>query len=141
MKLIPCVALLATTILCACSSLPDAAPGLNKTEVKALTFHYWKPEYGEPNFNELSLAALMDRSTDPTLDGAKAEGHSSVLIIALASSGDDFFSKVLTTRSKKVQQAVKRDISSAWEYSKLEYPKTRNLLSTQKLQSENSPKN
>ena len=101
--------------------------------MKALvSSYYWNTKNLCPSYDEASLAALMDKSTDPDLDGGKAEGYSSVLIGALASSGDDLFSTVLLTRSMKVQKSVKAFISSAWRWSKLEYPKTESIYNKNK---------
>jgi hypothetical protein len=111
--------------VCACSTVPDAAPGLNGKEMSALTStYYWKQTFGLPRHDRESLAILMDASLDPDLDGERGEGHTSALIVALAESGDEFFASVLSSRSREVREAVGNRISSAWTFSKLDYPKT-----------------
>ena len=109
---------------------PDAAPGVSKAEAKALVATYYvNHDFESPVFNKKSLAALMDRSVNFELDGELAEGQASALILALASSGDEFFASVLESRSGTVRAAVERSISSAWNYNGLNYPKTEAICS------------
>ena len=109
----------------ACSSVPDAAPQLNEAERKALQqTYYWTSTEGHSSHTDESLAKLMDKSTDPGLDGEYATGHSSALVLALADLGDHKFATILRTRSSEVRESVGYFISSAWEYNRLEYPET-----------------
>jgi hypothetical protein len=113
-----------------CTTIPDSAPGINQAENAALiSTYYWKPEFGVPVHDRGSLAALMDKSVDPELDGERAEGHSSSLVMALASTGDDFFASVLESRSEEVQKSVECFVSSAWTFNKLNYPRTQAIYS------------
>ena len=117
------------SIMSSCATIPDSDPGINQKEMKALTSsYYWKEELSTPKYTKQSLAELMDRSVEPDLDGEKAEGYSSALILALAESGDDLFASVLTTRTRIVQSSIRPFISTAWTWSKLEYPITRAIL-------------
>ena len=119
--------------MASCAAVPDSAPGINQAENAALmTTYYWKPEFGVPTHDRDSLAALMDRSVDRGLDGERGESHASSLIIALASSGDDFFASVLESRSEVVQKSVEHFVSSAWTFSKLKYPKTQAIYNKNK---------
>jgi hypothetical protein len=123
-----------------CTAVPDSAPGINPAENAALiSTYYWKPEFGIPTHDRSSLAALMDKSVDPELDGERAEGHSSSLVTALASTGDDFFASVLESRSEEVQKSVEYFVSSAWTFNKLKYPKTQAIYDQKKEAQQAAP--
>ena len=113
------------SMLCSCGTESDAAAGISSREMRALeTTYYWKPEDTPPKYAAGELETLMDRSTDPTLDGEYAEGQASALAVALATVGDELFAKTLATRNRDVQAAVIRYIDYMWTHYKLRYPRT-----------------
>ncbi len=115
----------AIILLGSCASIPDAAKGINDSEMRALErTYYWKAEYDPPTFSERELQSLMDRSADPSLDGEYAEGQSSAVAVALATVGDKYFATVLATRSAEVQSAVIGNVRYMWTHYKLQYPMT-----------------
>jgi hypothetical protein len=120
----------AFVVLSSCAPITDRAIGISKAEMAALKVnHYWKEDYKPPTFGPGELEALMDRSTDPTLDGEYGEVQSSDVAVALATVGDERFAKALTTRSREVQVAVIRSVSYMWIDYRLHYPQTQAIAS------------
>ena len=74
------------------------------------------------------LDALLRRSADPTLDGEYAEGQTSAVVWALASVGDDRFSRAIGRQPEEVKRAVARDVVALWRRYGLHYPKTQRVL-------------
>jgi len=113
------------SVLCSCGSQSDASAGISTREMRVLQESWgWLPEYTPPKYSVAELETLMDRSSDPTLDGEYAEGQCAALSVALASEGDDCFAKVLMTRNSDVQAAVIRRVDYLWNHYKLRYPHT-----------------
>jgi hypothetical protein len=125
MKSLLLVILFALTFLPSCAPIKDAAAGISKAEMKALTENfYWKQEYEIPTYGPGELEKLMDRSADPTLDGEYAEGQTTAILVALATVGDERFAATLATRSHEVQVAVLGSCRFMWRTYPLDHPKT-----------------
>ena len=112
------------------SSSAESQPGFSAHERHALaeTF-YWRPEQPTPRYDSERLDALLRRSTDPTLDGERAEEQTSALALALTAAGDDAFAGALARQSTAVRRAVARSgISYLWTRYGLLYPRTQAML-------------
>jgi hypothetical protein len=94
--------------------------------------YYWKREFPIPSYTDQELNILLAASANPKLDGALTEEQASKVAVALAVVGDERFSSVLLRQSDAVKRAVARDISPLWTHYRLEYPKTRSLLESQR---------
>ena len=112
-----------------CASIaPDAAPGLNSREQEELArSYYWTFGSEVSEYSDEDLVALMEGALRPGMDGAVSEGYMSSLMVALAAVGDLRFAQILAQRSPLVQRKVARYVESAWSFSGLTYPHTREL--------------
>ena len=123
------IAVFALNVGCASLQPADSQPGLNGRERHALTeSFYWLPNQPTPTYHPEQLDALLSRSTDPTLDGGRAEMQASVVALALAAVGDELFAAALERQSVEVRQAVAREISHLWTHYRLRYPRTQAML-------------
>ena len=117
-----------------CATVRDSSPGVSKRELAALVHsYYWQPYFVVPTFTDGELAALMDRSGDPSLDGEYAEAQMSAVAVALVTAGDDRFANILKQRSPEVQRAVILHVRYLWTHNHLSYPLTMALAKTMEI--------
>jgi hypothetical protein len=137
---------LALAWIAGCTTLqpPDAQPGLNAREQRALReCFYWQPALptpwtartgngmpiGTPIYTSEQLDDRLRRSADPSLDGERAELQASELALALAAAGDEAFSAALARQTRQVREAVARSaVTYLWTHYHLHYPETEAML-------------
>jgi hypothetical protein len=118
-----------TFALAGCASYRDAAPGINRDEMRVLVSHYhWSPDLGAPTYTRRQLDALLRASADVTLKGERGDAQESRLAVALAFVGDDTFAEALAQQPETVRHAVACYISDLCFLYGLHYPKTKELL-------------
>lgn len=132
-RLLFSVMMVACALLGGCAfDTPESRPGVSRREAKALGDSYgWLgnlPLTNPGEYTDDSLVSLFAESTNPALDGDRAESHASALMVALAASGDDRFAAVLSRQPAAVRSAVLRDVSPLWADQHLRYPRTEALL-------------
>jgi hypothetical protein len=106
------------------------APGIQHEEAVVLErSYYWKTFSSPTRFSDSEIEKVFRQSLDPTLDGERAELHTSQLVWALAAVGDKHFSELLAKQSLDVRHATLQAISSVWTHDRLHYPLTEGLAS------------
>ena len=106
-----------------------AAPGISPDEMQVLvSVYYWRRDLHAPKYTSEQLDLLLRASADPTLDGERAESQASRVAVALASVGDDRFSRALSRQPAGVKRAVARELHYMWTRYQMHYPKTQRVL-------------
>lgn len=88
----------------------------------------WRRKWDHAFYSDHELIALMEKSTDPSLDGERAENYSLELAGALATVGDQRFAHLHASRSGVVKKAVAFHSHFLWDYYHLLYPETQAIL-------------
>lgn len=118
-----------------CSFVPMDLPaheGINSEEKAAIKVTFGREDTDfETLWNNEGLAQLMQEALDPQRTGKPGEHKTSTLAIALASVGDERFSRVLAKQKPEVIKRVGFAVSPLWTKQHLSYPLTRKLYQAQ----------
>jgi hypothetical protein len=110
------------------TSIPASAPGIQPTEQAVLVRDfYWQPKEMERTISDAQIHELFAKAGNDDLDGENAEGLTSALAFAIASTGDQHFSELLARESQETQRRVIREIRCLWEADSLSYPHTEEI--------------
>ena len=113
----------------AAAAVDDAAPGINRNEMRVLvTYYHWSRDAAVPSYTRSQLAQLFRASADSTTPGFGSDAQASRLAVALASAGVETFANALARQPEAIRHAVACYLTDLWFPYGLHYPKTKELL-------------